>query len=352
MGLLCDQTKEKPVDIETFFTVLYVIVDDCYKAYVREQVTKHAGAAAQMSDSEVLTVALAGQWRVGVPWQSERGLVRWVSAHGRGMFPHMLSRSQFNARVRWLWGAFIVIQQVIGEQLSQATDLYECVDSVPLPAFSNGQACREMGHWLWESRTGHGGTHGGFYTGDQVLASVTPSGVVTGWLVANADIDERWCLSAFLSARQGQPCLSGPARAPHQARSRCLPLPVGHLGAFQAVGVDHQRPYLADRGFNSPRWQRHWQASYGATVLSVPPHNDPHRTDWSRQDCRWLASHRQIIDTTFGFLVEVFGWQRLQAHSRWGQYTRIAAKIAAYHLAMFLNRYLGRPLHALATLLC
>jgi hypothetical protein len=340
------------MDLETFFTELYVMVDDCYKAYIAEQIEKHAGAEARLSDSEVLTIALAGQWRVGVPWQSERGVVRWVRAHGRGMFPQMLERRAFNERVRWLWGAFIILQQVVGEWLSSDQDIYECVDSVPLPAFSNGQACREAGHWLWESRAGHGGTSGGFYTGDQVLASVSPSGVVTGWLVGNADLDERWLLSAFLSARCGQACLSGPARDPHQARSRSLPPPPGHVGAFQAVGLAQPRPYLADRGFNSARWQCHWQQTYGVTVLSVPPHNDPLRATWSRQDCLWLASHRQIIETTFGFLAEVFGWQKLQAHSRWGQYTRLAAKFAAYHVGMFLNRCLGRPLHALATLLC
>jgi hypothetical protein len=340
------------MDIETFFTELYVIVDDCYKAHMAGKIEKHAGAVARLSDSEVLTIALAGQWRVGVPWASERGTVRWVRTHGRRMFPQMLERSAFNERVRWLWGAFIILQQVVGHALSSAQDIYECVDSVPLPAFSNGQACRESGHWLWESRTGHGGTQGGFYSGDQVLASVTATGVVTGWLVANADIDERWLVAVFLSARQGSPTLSGPGRDPHQARSRCLAPPLGHIGALQAVGCAQDRPYLADRGFNSGRWQRHWQVNYGATMLSVPPHNDPHRADWSRQDCLWLASHRQIIDTTFGFLAEVFGWQKLQAHSRWGQYARIAAKFAAYHIGLFLNRCLGRPLHALATLIC
>ncbi len=43
------------MDLETFFTELYVIVDDCYKAKIGGQVRKHAGATAQLSDSEVLT---------------------------------------------------------------------------------------------------------------------------------------------------------------------------------------------------------------------------------------------------------------------------------------------------------
>ena len=340
------------MDLETFFTELYTLVDDYYKASIAPQVQKHAGGKARLSDSEVLTIAIAGQWRSGVPWCSERSLVRWVKQHGQGLFPTMLGRSAFNARVRWLWGAFIQLQAGIGQLLSSPADVYECVDSVPLAAFSNGQACRDHRHWLWESQTGHGGTSGGFYTGDQVLVSTTPSGVVTGWLVANADLDERWLLSAFLSARGGQPQLTGPARDQHQSHARRLFPPVGHVGAFQAVGQPCQCPYLADRGFNSRRWQRHWFETYGATVLSIPPHNDRQRADWTRADCLWLASHRQIIDTTFAFLTNVFGWQALNAHSRWGQYTRLAAKFAAYHLGLLLNRIHGRPLHALATLLC
>ena len=163
-------------------------------------------------------------------------------------------------------GAFIILQQTVETWLTSAEDVYECVDSVPLQAMSNGQACREAGHWLWESQTGYGGTSGGFYRGDQVLASVTASGVVTGWLVGNAAIDERWLLSAFLSARTGQAQLTGPGRSPHQARKRSVAPPSGHIGAFQAVGVSQARPYLADRGFNYARWQQHWRDAYGCTV--------------------------------------------------------------------------------------
>ena len=339
------------MDLETFMTELYVLVDDWYKEAIAEKMQRHAGGSMHMSDSEVLTIALAGQWRVGVPWASERGVVRWMQIHGRGMFPQMLCRSAFNERVRNLWGAFILLHQVVAQALSSTSELYECVDSVPLPAFSPAQGLRESGHWLWESCTGHGGTRGGFYMGDQVLVCVTPSGVISGWLLANANIDERWLLSLFLSQRCGQAHLSAPQRSSKQVRSRAPSQPLGHIGPLTAVGQAHNRPYLADRGFNSYRWQRHWFEHYGACVLSVPPLNDPTHAAWSSKDCLFLAAHRQMVETTFASLVEVFGWLKLQAHSRWGQYTRVAAKFAAYHLGLFLNRALGRPLHALATLI-
>jgi hypothetical protein len=47
------------MDRETFFTTLYVLVDDWYKAYIMPHQTKTVGTPPQMSDSEVLCVALA-----------------------------------------------------------------------------------------------------------------------------------------------------------------------------------------------------------------------------------------------------------------------------------------------------
>ncbi|MHB8629509.1 MAG: hypothetical protein ACYDBJ_23795 [Aggregatilineales bacterium] len=60
------------MDLDTFLTELYVLVDDWYKAEIGVRVP--VGAREQMSDSEVMTVALAGQWRVGVSWRSERSV--------------------------------------------------------------------------------------------------------------------------------------------------------------------------------------------------------------------------------------------------------------------------------------
>jgi hypothetical protein len=340
------------MDIETFMTTLYVVVDDWYKAELEAEIVKHAGAEPRLSDSEVLTIGLAGRWKVGVPWQSERGMVRWMQEQGRGLFPQMIGRSAFNARVRWLWGAFIRLQQIAASLLEEATDIFECVDCVPMPAFSNGQACKEAGHWLWESTTGYGGTSGGFYQGDKLLLSVSgPAGVVSGWLLGNADIQDRWLLEAFLSCRAGQPMLVGPTPSTHAAKAERPTPPVGHIGAFAGVGAAASRLYLADRGFNSRRWRQHWYTNYDANVLSIPAYNDPDLAHWSAADRRFLASHRQPVETAFAFLSEVFGFKQLNAHSRWGQYTRLAATFAAYNIALFLNRALGRPLHAFATLL-
>jgi hypothetical protein len=338
------------MDLETFLTILYVFVDDWYKQHVLPHKPRRGGPPPKMSDSEVLTVALAGQWRTGVPWRSERGLVRTIQAHWLPLFPTMLKRSAFNERVRRLWGAFILLQQAVADRLTSPEDVFECVDTLPVPAFSTAQGQRDASHWLWESTVGVGGTHGGYYVGDQVLVAHNRNGAITGWLLGSAAIDDRWMLEGLLSARTGAPQLIGPEPHPATPRVQWIDPPIGHIGPYQAVGRWSARPILADKGFNGWRWCEHWQQMFATDVITAPPQSSKH--PWPKTLRRWLASHRQIAETVYSHLVIVFGIKQLGAHSRWGQYTRVAAKMAAFNIGMFINHWLGRPLLALPTLLC
>jgi len=337
------------MDLDTFLTTLYVLVDDWYKGRIAPTMQRHAGRPAVMSDSEVLTVALAGRWQVGVPWRSERGLVRYMQKHGRGWFPTMLERSAFNTRTRHLWGAFLQLQQLAADWLSQADDVYLCVDAKPLPTCTLAQASSRRSHWLGLSQLGHGGNQRWFY-GDKLLAVVTPRGVITGWLVSSGAVNDRWLMEVLLCCRAGQTEAPGPQPDPHAAKRDRSTAPTGTLRHVNAAGQATPCPYIADRNFKSPRWQSHWRDAYGGTVLTKPRRNEAH--DWSPQLLHWFGGLRQIVDTTFARLDTVFGFQHLNAHSYWGQLTQIAAGCAAYNLGLLFNQWLGRPLGALATLIC
>lgn len=335
------------MDLDTFLTTVYVMVDDWYKASWAKSMQRQQGRRATMSDSEVLTLAIVGQWRVGVPWQSERGLVRYMQQHGQGWFPRMLGHSGFNQRVRNLWAIFIQLQQAVADWLEPQGSLYECVDCVPLPACSLAQSRRERGHWWWWSRYGYGGTRGGCYFGDQVVMSVSPRGVVSGWLVGDAALDDRWLLQALLRLRAGQTALTCPPASASGKYRRLLP--PAHLPVpAQAAGTALSNHYLADGGFGGERWHSIWHAC-GAQVLAPPPSNAP--DCWSSRFHHWHRRHRQPIETAFAHLTTVFSLARLRAHSRWGQLTTLAAMFAAYNLGLWLNQQQGRPLHALATLI-
>jgi hypothetical protein len=337
------------MDLDTFLTILYVMVDDWCKGQGQASLGRRRGEQVKMSDSEVLTVAMAGQWRGNVPWASERGVVRYMQTHGRGWFPRMLGRSAFNERVRQLWGTLVQLQSYFAQLLGQAEAAYEVVDCMPLPACSLAQMDSHDGHWLWWSTLGRGGNQGRWFFGEQLLMSVTATGVITGWLLGPAEVDDRWLMQVFVSTRAQHPELTMPARRPRNGQARELTPPVAQFIPLVATGTPYPRPYLADQGFNGKRWATHWR-QYQAQVITIPPANAPDA--WSSQDRRWLKAHRQVVETVFARLVQSFALQHLNAHSRWGQLTRLAAITATYNFALWLNHQHGRPFGALATLIC
>ncbi len=40
------------MDLDTFFTILYVVVDDWYRKEIKAHMKRHAGPALKMSDSK------------------------------------------------------------------------------------------------------------------------------------------------------------------------------------------------------------------------------------------------------------------------------------------------------------
>lgn len=103
-------------------------------------------------------------------------------------------------------------------------------------------------------------------------------------------------------------------------------------------------PYLADKGFEGTKWQAHWDQDYGAPVLTPPKGRRAKRA--RRQHSRW----RQIIETINGQLTDTLGLHFPRARTPHGFLTRIAAKLAAVNLGLWLNRLFNRPPLALATL--
>ena len=163
------------LDLDAFLTALYTIVDDLYKRYYVCRKPIRPGRRPELSDSEVLTLMLCGQW-FGT---SERAFVRHVSEHWTGYFPNMLTQSAFNRRSRDLCGVVIALSGAVAEELGAYASAYQAIDSVPVPL---ARMCRGDRHRLFgdESAIGKGGSDRRFYYGCKLLLSVSRRGVITG----------------------------------------------------------------------------------------------------------------------------------------------------------------------------
>jgi len=78
-------------DLDTFLTLLYVMVDDLCKQHGLSMPT-HPGPAPKLSLSELITLALFGQW---ARFPSERAFYRFAQRHLKAAFPMLPDHSQF-----------------------------------------------------------------------------------------------------------------------------------------------------------------------------------------------------------------------------------------------------------------
>jgi hypothetical protein len=327
------------LDLETFLTTLYVMVDDLFQQHVRPQMPACGGPPPHLADSEVLCLGLAAQWRSGVPWKSERGFLRYAHKHLRHLFPGLTTQTAFNRRLRRLWGAFLLLQAAVAQELGTPEE-FEVIDGVPVPV-ARGARSFHPG-WLADiARVGKGGNDRYFY-GVRLLLVLSASGLAGAWTMAAGNVQERWLAELLLSAQAGAPQLLGP-HDPTTGQPE-LDLPTDWVGPVQSCGPASGKPKMTDSGFVGKEWLEHWKRDYGATVVPKPKNATP---EWSR----WFGSLRQVAETAFSHLCDSFGLKYPGAHTKWGLLTRIAAKLAAYNLGIRINRALGRPDFAFATLI-
>jgi hypothetical protein len=341
------------IDVDTFLTTVYCVVDDLYQAHYAAQKPVRRGAAPEMSDSEVLTVVILAQWQQD---RSEAAFLRYAQAHWRGYFPRLLTQSAFNRRARDLLGVLCHLGPQVGAvvaHLLATAPAYGVLDTVPVPLM---RRCRGDQHRLFadEAAVGRGGSDKDWYYGVSLLTVVRADGVITGFVLGPANTEERWLAEALLRWRRdpAAPVPTAEDLAPvlgpthHAGGTRRGP--TGPLGPRGAVGGVSTAPYLGDLGFAGDAWQAHWRDAYGATVLTkadyaaAPP---APRT----QAAQWLSSLRQVIETANAVLVDLLGLKFPRARTYWGLLTRVAAKIVAFNVLLYLNHCYDRPTFALAT---
>jgi hypothetical protein len=331
------------LDLDTFLVALYTHVDDLYQEQIAAHKPHRPGRHPTVSDSEVLTLMLLTHWLRC----SQRAMLRYAAQHWRAYFPQLLDQSAFNRRARDLQGVLLYLLSCVAETLSAAQSPYQVLDGVPVPL---ARRCRGERRHLFglEAAIGRGGSDHEWYYGCQLLLAVTADGVITGFQLAPANTAAQWLAEALLCWRvDPQATPWGPeAFPPSHKRGGRRRGPTGPIHPRCAAGQPSSVPYLADDGFRGTVWRQHWAADYGACVLIPADIQGADLHAAKRQQAGW----RQIIEIVHAALDNVFALPFPQAKTVWGLVTRIAAKLLAFNLGVWLNRWFGRSDLALATL--
>ena len=99
------------IDLDTFLTTVYVITDDLYQTHFALLKPRRPGKKPELSDSEVLTLALLAQWQTA---RSERAFGRYAAKQWQISCPRLLSQSQCNRLVRDLCGMLCALDPCDG----------------------------------------------------------------------------------------------------------------------------------------------------------------------------------------------------------------------------------------------
>ncbi len=305
------------VDPNTFLTTLYVMADIFCKSVLPP--APHPGAEPSLSPSEVITLALFGQW---AHFQSERDFYRYAERHLRPAFPTLPDRSQFNRLLRHSRDAISTFGLHVVDLLQARQRAYEALDCSGVPTRN---AKRRGRGWLpgladigWSNRLG-------WYEGFHVILAVTPDGVITGFGFGAASTKDQPLADTFFALRH----------AP--------------LQRMPSAGQSAYGPYVVDTGFEGADNHQAWAARYQAQVL-CPPRRTSHRP-WSNAWRRWHARVRQIVETVYDKLHYTFRLARERPHDLTGFQARLAAKVALHNFCIWLNDQAARPWLAFADLM-
>ena len=307
------------IDLETFLTTLYVIVDD-FSQLEPEQEKLKPGPQAALGRSEVITLALFGQW---VQFPSERAFYRYAENHLREAFPHLPDRSQFNRHLRAYRDEIAGFSLFLVQSMLARNCAYEVIDSTA--AVTRDAKRRGLG-WLADQADIGWSNRVGWYEGFHLLLSVTALGVITGFGFGSASTPDQHLAATLFATRQ-------------------TPTP-----QLPSVGKPALGSYVADKGFAGENPRQRYRKQFEVDLVTAPHQKSKH-LHWPKALRRWLASLREIIETVNDKLLNTFRLARERPHDLTGFQARLAAKVALHNFCIWFNLQLDRAPLAFAELL-
>ena len=291
-------------------TYVYVIVDELYQAVAAPH-DHRPGPAAELSDSEVITLSLVAEL---VELDQESRFLAYVRRNHLALFPKLPERSRYNRRRRALTevtnrirGA--LMQSVLARLTPEERDL--CViDSLPVPVVGFHQA-RGSHRWYGEASYGYVASKKLTIFGYKLHLLLTHSGLILDFALAPA----------------------------HHAD-----------GTFteQLLLDKHWLTALGDKAYLHAALQE--LLAWRNDLVLLAPTRANQREQLSAGLTRALTHFRQAIETVNSQLSGQFQIERNRAKCVSGLCARIQAKLTAHTLGLYLNCLLGRPLLALQDL--
>lgn len=280
-------------DLDTLLTALYVALTD-HIIPSRPVRPDSPGGPARVTDAEVICLAVA-QAHLG--FTSERRWVRAASKRVGHLFPHLLSQSEYNRRVRSLSGLMDAALRWLAADTPSSLDRVRLLDGTKIICGMSRETTKRSDLFGW-CGYGYDRSHSLYYWGAKLMLLTAPDGLVTGFILVNPKM--------FGEAAATSMMLRLPANAPPSGTT---------IVADKGLRSRALETELADRGL----------------VLIRPPY--PDETDTGIFPS-WL---RQRIESVNQSLKHPLGIEQPGAHRPDGLFARIVQRLLALNAAIWHN---------------
>lgn len=284
--------------LEDFIIAMFCWIDDQLPLLTGGQRLRQRGAYPKLTDSEVITMEVVGEF-LGL--DTDQGIWRYFRHHWLTWFPQLGARTTFAKQAANLWAIKQGLHGRLVAALGADADPIHLIDGFPMPVCVITRAPRSH-VFAGIADYGYCASKHQYYYGLHGHLITAFSGAITALTVTPATGDERDALWELTHGIQG--LLIGDK---------------GYLG--QRLQAD-----LALRGLD----------------LQTPLRSNMHDPRDPAVVQRLVATRRGV-ETVIGQLTERFHIEKIWARDLWHLTSRLARKVLGHLLCIFLNRTLGRP---------
>jgi len=288
------------MDRDIFIITVYCLVEEHYRHLTAVCPIRHGGFVPQLSDVEVLTMVLCGEF---FKLARDTDLFAYFRAHYRAFFPALTERTLFVRQAANLWQLQAALQRRLVQVSQQATDPVQVIDTLPLPVCTYTRGGRRDHCFPGQADYGYCAAKQLHYYGFKLGLRVMRCGLITHY--------------PLLAAR------------PHDIQALAT-LVAGYAGGLIA----------ADKGFID-QYQQAMLAEHQGIQVVTPPRA---RMTLTQPRClvRACARWRKVVETVGSQLTEHFAVARIRVRDLWHFQARLIRKVLAHTIGVFLNLQLGR----------
>ncbi|HEY9769114.1 MAG TPA: IS982 family transposase [Coleofasciculaceae cyanobacterium] len=303
------------INFESLVITIFVLVDDWYLIEGKALKGISPGAKPEMSDSEVMTLALVMDY---LPFPGETQFIGFIRANYGHWFPQLLDQSQFNRRLRKLGRMLEMLRRKWVKQLG-VENLESCViDTKPIPI---------MGYRRSKKHSDFDGSADYGYCAARKMSARHAASQAA---CAIALLKYFGYKLVMLSTLEGIPIASDLVSANTDERQAVE----GVLELVQGCDV------YGDKGFIGQDWQEEIISSTGNRILTIQRCNQLRQNSSTLK--RLISRVRQRIEGVFQEIQNTGrNPERLLSKTVVGFATHMAAKITSHTLRILLRRQFG-----------